>query len=132
MKRYYLSPIVGTGTEEDPYRPKIADYGVSWSCVISSDELTGQPKRPWCVAVVEAADHATLLADTTLDAIPNISLDTLVSSLSKTIRDKLKTRLDALGVDTRGLSIDDPIRLWVRAIGRHIEPAFHESRFGVL
>lgn len=131
MRRYYLSPIIGTGTEADPYRPKIADYGVSWSCVISSDELTGQPKHPWCVAVVDAADHATLLADTTLVAIPNISLDARVSSLSKTIRDKLKTKLDVLGVDTRGLSINDPIRLWVRAIGRHIEPDFHEIRFGI-
>lgn len=63
MKRYYLSPIIGSGSEADPYRPKVADFGVSWAGVIPSDPVTGQPLRPWCLVQVEAPDHAALLAD---------------------------------------------------------------------
>ena len=131
MKRHYISPIVGTGSEADPYRPKIADYGVTWSGVIASDPITGRPARAWSLVAVESEDHTNLLLDSEIDALPNIALDTLVSTLPRTVRDRLKSRLDALGVDTTGLSIDDPIRRWLRVIGRHLEPSFVETRLGI-
>ena len=130
MKRYYLSPIIGSGSEADPYRPKIADFGVSWAGIIPSDPVTGQPVRSWCLAQVETPDHTVLLADADLTALPNIILDAKISSLSKPARDRLAARLVELGVDTQSLTTADSLRVWLRAVGRHLEPSFHESRFG--
>ena len=131
MKRYYLSPIIGSGTEVDPFRPKIADFGVSWSGVIASDPVTGAPARNWCLILVEAADHAALIADADLFDLPNINLNALVSSLSPTLRNRLSNRLDQLGINRQALTIADALRVWLRAIGRHLEPSFHEDRFSI-
>lgn len=36
MKRYYISTIIGSGSEADPYRPKVADF--SWA--VPTDEMS--------------------------------------------------------------------------------------------
>ena len=38
--RYYLAPTIGTGTEADPYRPKVADYQCNWAAVYSTPDET--------------------------------------------------------------------------------------------
>jgi hypothetical protein len=61
-KRYYLGPIIGDGTEENPFRPKVALYSVQWSCPIASLE-NGHPAQMRAISEVEADDHSALLAD---------------------------------------------------------------------
>jgi len=64
-KRFYILPIVGSGTREDPYRPllpsrivtrpdgsKVNELAVSWVAVIPSDLTTGKPLHK--VALVKA------------------------------------------------------------------------------
>ena len=79
MGRAYATPIVGTGTEGDPFRPKI--HSVRWPggipgvtrarAMISSDMSTGsnrgKPKEVWCAAWIEVrqvdgADDASVWA----------------------------------------------------------------------
>lgn len=79
MGRAYVTPIVGTGTDADPYRPKIhtsrwpgGTTGVTRSrAMISSDMADGanrgKPKQDWCAAWVEVrqvdgADDASVWA----------------------------------------------------------------------
>ena len=63
--RYYLSPIIGDGTEENPYRPKVAEYGLPWTASIASKE-DGHPAQMVTVVEVITADHSVLLADNEL------------------------------------------------------------------
>lgn len=69
MIRYYLSPIVGIGTEADPRRPVTADIagpGVNWVCAVGAG--------PWVLVLVNASEavHARLRADTRHWAFPRL------------------------------------------------------------
>jgi len=61
--REYLSPLIGTGTEDDPFRPLIDDVvGAKWSCI--DDQRTDATKREGSMKVaVESSDdeHDTLI-----------------------------------------------------------------------
>lgn len=62
MKRFYLCPVIGDGSEENPYRPKAMLYGVGCSGAIASHE-SGSPAQLMTVAEVNAPDHSALQAD---------------------------------------------------------------------
>lgn len=64
-RRFYLCPIIGAGTEDDPYRPKVAEYPVSWTAQIVSG-ADGRPAQAMVIAEVETDDHSALLADADL------------------------------------------------------------------
>ena len=49
---HYLSKVVGTGTEEDPQRPALADYGVVWAADTPTDKTTGKATSDWCLVYV--------------------------------------------------------------------------------
>lgn len=38
MAKYYLTPTIGTGTDADPYRPKVAEHQCSWAAVYEQPE----------------------------------------------------------------------------------------------
>ena len=38
MPKYYLAPTIGIGTDQDPYRPKVADYQCNWVAVYEVPE----------------------------------------------------------------------------------------------
>lgn len=124
MNRYYLSPIIGSGTEADPYRPKIADYGVDWAGVIKSD-ASGHPAQPWCLVLVNTADHSKLLADADLDPLPDVGLSSALSA-----RDKAAA---GTAVSKRGVKAPAAKTMadLVRHLGRQLEPSFDVTRLRV-
>ncbi len=63
--RYYLCPLIGDGTEDNPYRPKVALYSVQWQSSIATG-VDGVPAQALVIAEVQAEDHSMLLADTEL------------------------------------------------------------------
>lgn len=131
MKRYYLSNIVGTGDDMDPYRPKVADHGVSWVGVIPSDPVTGKPVSTWALVLVEAINHAALLADGAIDALPVFPLDGKVSAIQTATKNAMVSDLQARGIDTAFIGNADGYRDVIRGIGRTLEPAFDENHFDV-
>lgn len=131
MKRYYISPIVGTGAEDDPYRPKVADYGVSWVGVIPSNPDTGRPVYPWCLALVEAINHASLLADRDIKPLPDFPLDGKVSAINKATRNRMSADLQGQGIDTSFIGSADGYRDVIRGIGRSLAASFDENGFDV-
>lgn len=66
-KRTYRADIVGDGTEGDPYRPIVADLGVSWVGQIESDPETGAPLSTRALVVVATDDHDALATHPGID-----------------------------------------------------------------
>lgn len=131
MKRYYISPIIGTGDETDPFRPKIADYGVPWVGSIPSDPITGRPVHSWTLVRVNAQNHGAILADQTIDALPDFPLDGKVSAINTATKNAMLSELQARGIDTAFISNADGYRDVIRGIGQKLEPTFSENNFDV-
>lgn len=131
MKRYYLSPIIGDGSESDSFRPKIADYGVSWVGVIPSDPVTGRPLHEFALVLVEAVNHAAILADTTIDALPDFPLDGKVSAINTATKNRMISTLERRGIDTSFVSNADGYRDMIRGIGKGLDLNFDENHFDV-
>lgn len=131
MRRYYLSQIIGTGTEDDPYRPKIADLRVNHVAVIPSDPVTGKPKFAWALVIVNTANHTALLSDGQIEALPDLSLDAKLNSLSAAVRNALISRLTAKGISTTGVNVNTTYRDVVRRVGQFLRATFSENNFDV-
>lgn len=63
-RRFFLVPIIGEGTEDNPYRPPVADMAeyMDWSCQIENDPVTGVPLQSKCVVGVDSDDFSALEA----------------------------------------------------------------------
>lgn len=62
-KKYYISKVIGDGTESDAYRPKISDYP------INSMSRTCKDEDDWCLCLVDANDHALWADDSDISEI---------------------------------------------------------------
>jgi len=72
-KKFYRIPIVGSGTEEDPYRPAFLQEQIitpdgerickniagvkAWVAIIPSDPQTGSPLFPYTLVKVKATEE---------------------------------------------------------------------------
>lgn len=129
-RRYYLTPIVGSGTFADPYRAKAEQYG-NCSTVIPTG-ADGRPLFAWALCVVASPDHAAPRADAALTPFPAaVSLDTLWSSFSNQQRNRVTTFLANQGVSTASLTAGSTVRDVLRLVGRALDPSFAESALGV-
>lgn len=129
-KRFYITKIIGTGDETDPYRPKVADYGVNWVGSIPSNP-DGTPKFGFAFVIAATQDHTALLADPQIKGVPELSMDAQLSTLRKAVRDKLIAYFDEEGIDKTGLNQNSTMRQVIRRIGQHLEATFDENRFDV-
>lgn len=130
-KRYYISNLVGTGDETDPFRPKIADYGVSWAGSIPSDPITGRPLHPDCMVIVATPNHGRLMADAAIDAMPDFPLDGKLSAITNTTKTAMFNALTRRGFDTSGLTNTDGYKEVLQKIGLQRSPVFNIDNFDV-
>lgn len=130
VKRYYVSNIIGNGTDEDPFRPKVADYGVSWVGSIPTD-ANGIPVYADCLTVVNAEDHSALRKDAAIDAMPDFPLDGKVSAIQTSTKNAMMTALAVRGFDTSNLGNADGYRDVIQAIGQQRDPLFNVDKFDV-
>lgn len=129
-KRWLLCPVIGAGTEDDPYRAKVQDYGVDHSAVIPSLP-DGTPRFGWCLVHASANDFAAILADAQVDAFPDRLIDTRIGDLPAGVRNALRTRLEARGIDTSDVSGNVTLRQIIRRIGKLLDGNFGEDDTGV-
>jgi hypothetical protein len=126
-KRWYLSPIIGSGSADDPYRAAVADVleGGWHSAVIPIDQLTGRPLSNVALALVSKRDHRNLEADGRFEAVGDHGA--LDAALPAPARAELRGRLTARGVAAGlGASATTP-RQMVRSLGRALMgPAWTE------
>ncbi len=96
MKRYAICPMIGDGTEDNPFRAKVP-AGLNHVAVIPSNP--GEPPRwPWALVEVSGSDLSALDADAEVDAFPSVPADTLLSSLPKTVQRRIEQALQRRGV----------------------------------
>mgnify|MGYP001585652372 CR=1 FL=1 len=129
-KRYYLSPVIGDGSEDNPVRAKVKDYGVSQAPVIPSGP-DGMPLFNWCLVVVNTVNHAPLLADVAIDALPDVPLDLKVNSIHTSARQAMVSALTKRGIDTSIITQADGYRDVIRGIGQVLQANFNENNFDV-
>lgn len=122
MKRYALVPVIGTGTESDPWRPKVPE-GLSYSAVIPA-RADGSPALPWGLVIVAASDLAALDEDVDLDAFPHVPLSTRLGDLPATWRQRIRAALERRGVDTSQATANNTVGDLLRYIGRHLDGNF--------
>ncbi len=96
MKRYAICPVIGSGAEDDPYRAKVPT-SMNHVAVIPSHP-DGTPRWPWALVEVAGADLSALDADAEVDAFPIVSAETLLSSLSKPVQNRIRDVLQRRGV----------------------------------
>ena len=130
MKRYYLSPIIGDGTRENPFRAKLRDLAVNHVAVIPTG-VDGRPLFAWCLTLAAATDHAPVLADPTIDTLPDLSLDARLNTLTLVERQALWIKLDSRTIDRSDLGTNSTYRDIIRRIGRHLDIGFIETSFDV-
>jgi hypothetical protein len=133
-KRYYLCDIVGDGTRDNPYRPAVANLtnpGVNYVAVIPSDPATGRPLAAWCLVLASTNNHARIQALPAVDTMPDVSLDTQWNSIDKTRSDAAKAALARRGIGPPSIAPGDGYRVFVRGLGRQLQPDFVEDNFDV-
>lgn len=135
-KRLYLCDIVGTGDEFDPYRPAVADLGVSWVGSIPTHPAGhpqhGHPVHTWALVLVAAKDHAALRKLTGVDPLPDFPLDGKVSAINAATKGQMKAALVRRGLNADSLvDAKDGFREVVRGIGQALDPVFDENKFDV-
>lgn len=125
MKRYYLSKVIGDGTEMNPLRAAVADYGVNHVAEI-------QDGKDWCLVTVESKNHSALLEDPNTKALPDVALDIKCASIQKVAIDKMKADVESIcKFSSAFIENQDGFRDVIRYIGKQLNPNFDENNFDV-
>lgn len=129
-KRYYISDIIGTGDEFDPYRAAVADLGVSWVGSIESGP-DGKPLHPDCIVLVNTENHAVLRGDPRIDPLPDFPLDGKLSAINASTKSEMDTALTRRGFNLSGVNSSDGYRQVLDKIGKQRSAAFDIDNFDV-
>lgn len=114
-RRYYLTPVVGQGTEEDPYRLRVADHGVDHAAIIPTDAV-GRPTRSWGLAPVDATDFTALNDDATLAGLPQLALGTQLSTQQRRAAQSALDRFGAAVIVKAGDTLGDVVARVAQAL----------------
>jgi hypothetical protein len=119
IRRWYLAPIVGRGTTDDPFHAETLGHGGS---ALIPSRADGHPRHAHALVLVSSTQHADLEADPGILPLADLSdLDTDVSDLPAEKRAWLIAAAESRGVSSDGLA-----REIVRRIGELLEPTFDE------
>lgn len=132
IKRYYLAEIIGDGSDDGgDFRPAVADHPVKWTGPFPINDDTGRPLKNWTLVTVEAANHAPLIQDSRLDALPDWPLDGKVSGINTATKNAMLAAMERRGIDTSFVVGTDGYREVIRTIGIAANATFDENAFSV-
>lgn len=128
-KRWYISPIVGTGADDDPYRAKVGSAAQikGHSAVIPTD-VQGAPLFNFALVIVNADDHSLLIADSDNDVFPNRTLGDSLTSAERTL---IKAVLNRRGLPFKWVDNVATFGELLRTIGRYLDTNFRENKLDV-
>lgn len=114
--RFYLAPIIGTGSHANPYKADVPT-DVRYAAIIPS-AVDGSPKFAFALVIVCQTDHTVMAADARYDAFP-VNLDI---ALTAPQRSALQTRLTNRGWTTVASKVVNGVtwRQILRYFGRFI------------
>lgn len=135
-KRFYISPIIGTGAWDDPYRAAVADTVQQQTpggvvAVIPTNPTTGVPLFPFALCLVATPNHAALDAVGNADRFPDITLDSKLSVLTNQQRNALLNFLSKRSILTDGLGVNSTFREVVERVGQSLNAQFSALNFDV-
>ena len=115
MDRYYLCPVIGRGTENEPFRAKVADANVKRVSAVIKSNSDGKPTFPWTIVRVDATNFSEV---ETMDGVTRLGTKTtLDTALSLAQKSAIKTKLRDVGEDLEGDTT--PRTLITRLIKKH-------------
>jgi hypothetical protein len=124
VRRWYLAPIIGSGTEADPYMVETLGQGGSGPIESGAD---GRPCHERTVVLISSSDHSQLLADPRIQAICDLSdLDSEVGDVGQEKFGWIEAASAAHGVRDIGV-----VRDVLRQIGERYQENFDEANFWV-
>lgn len=129
-KRYYVCDVIGDGSEESPYRPKIADQNVARVTQMSFDD-SGTLTKPWALVLVDTINHARLSALPGIDQLPDVSLDIKKSAISTASRSQLSSMLSRRDISSVNISSTDSYKNIINDIGKSLDASFTADNFDV-
>jgi hypothetical protein len=122
VRRWYLVPVAGSGTDIDPYRAETLGHSASAFIPSGPD---GRPRHNIALAVVSAVGHEDLEGHPDIHALADLAdLDETVDGLPPHKRAWLKS-----AARDRGVSLDGRARDVIRRIGEQLEPGFREDGY---
>lgn len=131
-KRYYLADIIMVNRGDgDEYMSAIAQYLVKSEGGFPVNLETGLPLRDWTLVIVDTDDHAALMSDPRIDALPDFPLDGKVSSINTAAKNAMLAAMQRRGIDTAGVTGTDGYRDVIRLIGMAAHNEFNENSFSV-
>lgn len=123
-RRWYLVPVVGSGTDEDPYRAETLGRSASAHMPCRQD---GHPRHEVALAVVSSVDHEDLENHHEIYPLADLDdLDTPIVDLSPEKRVWLESVAEIRNVRLDGLARDV-----IRRVGEQLEPGFIEDGYWV-
>jgi len=127
--RHFVSKITGSGLEDDPHRPKVADYGINFS-ILHSNEVN------WCIGTTserELESMADLITDVDIIILPNISLNALVSEIDEATREKLFNQVKSFagGQELARLTPTTTFKSVINYLGSLIDDGFDAKNLSV-
>lgn len=128
-KRYYLAPIVGDGSEQNPFRAKVP-RGVNHVAEIKIGP-DGKPASAYALVLVAAINHLPLLTDPEIDALPDFPKDAKVNAMHAATKTAMRAAMTKRGIPTADVDNADGYRDVIRSIGRGLNGNFHEDNFDV-
>jgi hypothetical protein len=131
MKRFYLTPVIGTGTIDDPYRAAVRDasgQGASTVAVIPTD-ANGVPTFPYALCLISAPDHTVYDSVGNTDRFPDLTLDSQLSVLTNQQRNALLNFLSKRGIETNGINNNTTFGEVVTLVGQHLDTNFNVLKF---
>ena len=122
-KRYYLCDVLGDGSEDNQFRPAVDELGVNYSAVINEGRMQA-------LVIVDTTNHARLLADQRINAMPDFPLDGKINALRNESSAKMNNDATRRGYSA-SWSNSAGYRDVLRSIGRELDLNFDEDNFGV-
>lgn len=136
MKCFYICPIIGSGTDNDPYRAAVEDYNVPYSAVIPTHPEGhpdwGKPIFNWALVIVGGNKHVDIRKNPAIDALPEWSPDGRISGLSAAAKAGLLKAMQKRGIGTSIINNQDDYRFAIRTIGKTLDPLFDEAGLDTL
>lgn len=124
--RYYISPVTGSGTDEDPLRPLVIDipdyptftYATEWAGLYDARNY------PHVLVAVASPEHKLLARDPRLGAFPELPMDILYAQIGRENQLMFEDVFTRFGLDLSRLAGDATYHDILTYIVTVIEPTY--------
>lgn len=137
MRRYCISPVIGSGALEDPYRAAVSDVAGTNSAAVIPNGVNGQPLYNFALCIVAAPVMTQIAQVSNLYLLPDLGLDSRMDAMEGGARTGMVQSVEAYDLDGNGLNFDadhgdaDSYRTLINSLGQQLDAAFDADRFGV-